>query len=52
MTLIVCPVIVGAGTRLFPDAGRDFALDLVESLRFPTGITVQTYRPGGRPRYA
>ncbi len=52
MTLIVCPVIVGGGTRLFPDTGRDFALDLVESRRFPTGILVQTYRPTGRPQYA
>ena len=52
MTLIVCPVIVGAGTRLFPDSGKDFALELLESRTFPTGITVQTYRPGGRPQYA
>ena len=52
MTLIVCPVIVGAGTRLFPDEGRDFALDLVESRRFPRGILAQTYRPSGRPQYA
>jgi dihydrofolate reductase len=52
MTLIVFPVIVGGGTRLFPEAGRDFALDLVESRTFQPGITVQTYRPGGRPQYA
>lgn len=52
MTLIVCPVIVGAGTRLFPETGKDFALELVESLRFPTGILAQTYRPNGRPEYA
>jgi len=52
MTLIVCPVIVGAGTRLFPESGKDFALELLESRTFPTGITVQTYRPGGRPQYA
>lgn len=52
MTLIVCPVIVGAGTRLFPEAGKDFALELLESRRFPTGILAQTYRPGGRPQYA
>ena len=52
MTLIVCPVIVGAGTRLFPDEGKDFALELLESRRFPTGILAQTYRPTGRPQYA
>jgi dihydrofolate reductase len=52
MTLIVCPVIVGAGTRLFPESGKDFALELLESRTFPTGITVQSYRPAGRPQYA
>ena len=29
MTLIVVPVILGQGARLFPDAGPDLALDLV-----------------------
>jgi dihydrofolate reductase len=52
LNLLVIPVVVGAGTRLFPDSGRDIALDLVESRAFPNGITVQVYRPGGRPRYA
>lgn len=52
MTLIVCPVIVGAGTRLFPENGRDFALELVESRTFPKGIQAQTFRPVGRPQYA
>ncbi|WP_028051011.1 dihydrofolate reductase family protein [Cellulomonas sp. URHD0024] len=52
VTLIVCPVVVGRGTRLFPDEGPDIALDLVEWRRFPTGIAVQTYRPAGRPQYA
>ncbi|SFR71066.1 Dihydrofolate reductase [Agromyces sp. CF514] len=52
MVLIVCPVIVGAGKRLFPEEGRDVALELLESRTFPTGIVAQTYRPGGRPQYA
>lgn len=52
LTLIVCPVIVGAGTRLFPQEGPDIALALVESRTFPTGIVAQTYRVGGRPQYA
>ena len=46
------PVVVGQGTRLFPDAGPDLALDLVESRAFPKGITLQVYRPAGRPQYA
>ncbi len=28
------------------------ALDLVESRAFPKGITLQVYRPAGRPQYA
>jgi dihydrofolate reductase len=52
ITLLVCPVVVGQGTRLFPDTGPDTALDLVESRAFPKGITIQVYRPAGRPQYA
>jgi dihydrofolate reductase len=52
ITLFVCPVVVGQGTRLFPDAGPDIALDLVDSRAFPKGITIQVYRPNGRPQYA
>jgi dihydrofolate reductase len=52
MNLLVVPVVVGQGTRLFPDTGPDMALDLVESRTFPKGITVQVYRPAGRPQYA
>jgi dihydrofolate reductase len=52
ITLLVCPVVVGQGTRLFPDNGRNLALDLVESRAFPKGITLQVYRPAGRPHYA
>jgi dihydrofolate reductase len=50
--LLVCPVVVGQGTRLFPDSGPDTALDLVDSRAFPKGITIQVYRPAGRPQYA
>jgi dihydrofolate reductase len=52
ITLLVCPVVVGEGTRLFPDNGPDMALDLVESRAFPKGITIQVYRPAGSPQYA
>jgi dihydrofolate reductase len=52
ITLLVCPVVVGEGTRLFPDTGPDLALDLVESRAFPKGIPLQVFRPAGRPQYA
>jgi dihydrofolate reductase len=52
ITLLTVPVIVGQGTRLFPDNGPDIALDLVDSRATPKGVTIQVYRPAGRPRYA
>jgi dihydrofolate reductase len=52
INLLIIPVVVGQGTRLFPDNGLDIALDLVDSRAYPKGITVQVYRPGGRPQYA
>ncbi len=52
MNLFTFPVIVGQGIRLFPDSGRDRALELVGSQSTPTGVTIQTYRPAGRPQYA
>ncbi len=48
MTLIVVPVILGQGTRLFPDAGPDIALDLLDSRTDSRGVTIQVYRPAGR----
>jgi dihydrofolate reductase len=51
MNLFTCPVVVGQGTRLFPDTGPDTALDLVDSRATPSGMTIQVYRPTGRPRY-
>ncbi|HEY3085291.1 MAG TPA: dihydrofolate reductase family protein [Candidatus Dormibacteraeota bacterium] len=50
--LLIYPVVVGQGTRLFPDSGPDTALDLVNSRTTSGGITIQTYRPAGRPEYA
>ena len=52
LTLLVCPVVLGQGTRLFPDTGPDLALELVDSRSTPKGVTIQIYRPTGRPQYA
>ena len=52
LDLLTYPVVVGQGTRLFPDSGPDTALELVTSRSTSGGITIQTYRPAGRPRYA
>ena len=49
--LLIVPVVLGQGTRLFPDAGPDIALDLIDSRADAKGVTIQVYRPTGRPRY-
>jgi dihydrofolate reductase len=51
LNLLVFPVIVGDGTRLFATKGRDTALELVESRTTPKGVSVQVYRNAGRPEY-
>jgi len=49
--LLTYPVVIGQGTRLFPDTGPDTALDLVDSRATPSGVTIQVYRPTGLPQY-
>ncbi|MEV0218806.1 dihydrofolate reductase family protein [Streptomyces sp. NPDC050704] len=51
MVLLIYPVIVGQGTRLFPATGPDTGLELVDLRSTPKGLTIQTYRTTGRPRY-
>jgi dihydrofolate reductase len=48
LTLILYPVAVGDGLRLFPEQGPTHDMELVESKPTPSGITIQTYRPAGR----
>ena len=52
MTLLIVPVVLGQGLRLFPDTGLDIALDLVDSRADSKGVTIQVYRPAGRGQYA
>jgi len=52
INLFIFPVVVGQGTRLFPDTGKDVALGSVGSQKVtPSGVTIQVYRPTGRPQY-
>jgi dihydrofolate reductase len=44
--LMVFPVILGSGRRVFPDDAADkTVLELTDTLAFPSGVTVQTYKP-------
>jgi dihydrofolate reductase len=51
INLFTAPVVVGQGTRLFPDTGLDFALELTESRATSNGVIIRTYRTNGRPQY-
>jgi dihydrofolate reductase len=51
LNLLVFPVIVGAGRRLFPDSGMATGLALDESRTTPSGVTISVYRPTGRPQF-
>jgi dihydrofolate reductase len=52
MELMTVPVILGQGARLFANSGRDVAMNLVDSHIDSKGVTIQTFRPADRPRYA
>ena len=47
LRLMVYPVIVGAGKRLFADTSHERNLRLVETKTFDDGIYVLVYRPAG-----
>jgi dihydrofolate reductase len=51
LNLLVFPVIVGAGRRLFPESGMATGLALDESRTTPSGVTISVYRPIGRPEF-
>jgi dihydrofolate reductase len=51
LNLLVFPVIVGAGRRLFPESGIATGLALDESRTTPSGVTISVYRPTGRPEF-
>jgi dihydrofolate reductase len=45
LRLIIHPVVLGSGKRLFEDEGYRKPLDLVDSKTFATGVLYLTYRP-------
>ena len=48
LNLLIYPVVVGDGMRLFPERGPTHDLALIESRTTPSGVMLQTYRPAGR----
>ncbi len=45
--LMVFPVILGSGKRIFPDGGEKTTVSLVESKPLASGVIVLTYKPAG-----
>jgi dihydrofolate reductase len=45
LRLLVHPIVVGGGKRLFAEGGERMALELVDSKTFSTGVVFLTYRP-------
>jgi dihydrofolate reductase len=45
LRLMVHPIVVGSGKRLFEDGGDQKALQLVDSRTFSTGVLYLTYQP-------
>ncbi|MBM0239606.1 dihydrofolate reductase family protein [Micromonospora sp. ATA32] len=43
--LLIHPLLLGAGRRLFPDATVPTDLRLVDSVTTTTGVVIATYRP-------
>jgi dihydrofolate reductase len=46
--LLIHPVVLGSGRRLFVDGGTFAALQLVDAQTTTTGVVIATYRPGGQ----
>jgi dihydrofolate reductase len=45
LTLMVEPILLGGGKRIFPDDGGARPLQLVTSVTTATGVVVATYQP-------
>jgi dihydrofolate reductase len=52
LKLVILPVVLGDGLRLFPEHGQTHRLELLASETTPNGIMLQTYRPAGRATFA
>ncbi|GAB3285815.1 dihydrofolate reductase family protein [Parasphingorhabdus pacifica] len=51
LRLVIAPVVVGSGRRLFPDGGAPIGLRLASGETTASGLAVHIYEPTGRPEY-
>jgi dihydrofolate reductase len=47
-TVLIHPLVLGTGRRLFPDGGPRATLELADSKITTTGVVIATYRPDSR----
>jgi dihydrofolate reductase len=45
--LLIHPLVLGSGRRLFPDGGPSVPLRLVDTKTTTTGVVIATYEPTG-----
>lgn len=50
VVLLVFPVMIGRGKRVFSDLVQPTGLSLIESKATPTGVVISTYKPAGAMR--
>ena len=43
--LMIFPVVLGSGRKLFPETLEKTVLSLAETQTFPSGVVVNTYHP-------
>jgi dihydrofolate reductase len=51
LNLLIFPVVVGDGLRLFPGQEQTHGLKVLGSRTTPAGVTIQTYEPAGRAMF-
>ena len=51
MRLVIAPVVVGTGRRLFPDGGPQAGLRLLSTETTPGGLAIHSYESVGSPTY-
>jgi dihydrofolate reductase len=47
--LMIFPVVLGSGARLFPETPEKTPLELSDTQTFESGVVVQSYRTAGSP---
>lgn len=51
LRLVVAPVVLGSGRRLFPEGGAAAGLRLIRNETTPGGLAVHVYESAGLPKY-